>query len=234
MDSQLVLWSVLFSLVTAGATLTTAYVLVVPQIGVNIRQRDNGDYSLGLYLEHLGGRAIRNVTLKVRVNGVDLPQFRWPTMKAGQSIQVGFIQTRGRLGWSDPVTHRDEIDLKSLSIVAEYGWWWRSGSYGSPGKTLLDIRDSEATLRAMHMMYWNPKSSRDVAVEKACNEIATAAKNWNMDTLRAWAERAREGQDREESVGPDQDPRTIVECKRNIAEVTGVCDPAVKRRVLRD
>lgn len=74
--------------VTAVATSTTActaLVNFVTNIYVNIRQRDNGDYSLGLYLEHSGLPA-SNVVVHVRVNGAALPPFRWPSMKAGQSI----------------------------------------------------------------------------------------------------------------------------------------------------
>lgn len=80
--------------IAAVATSIAAYVAwtkFVTRINVNIRQRDNGDYCLGLYLEQHSGLPARNVVVRVWVNGAELPPLRWPSMKTGQSITIGLL-----------------------------------------------------------------------------------------------------------------------------------------------
>ena len=162
----------LFLFVTAVATSISAYIAwtsCATNINVNIRQRDNGDYSLGLYLEQHSGRPASNVVVRLWVNGEALPAFRHPSMKTGQSIQIGIIPAAGGIRWYDAI-RGEEAPLRSLRVEAEFGSWWRRNGYPGRGKVLLDMRDGDALHKAMRMHLWDPESRRDRAIREACEE----------------------------------------------------------------
>lgn len=162
----------LFLFATAVATSISACIAwtnIATSINVNIRQRDNGDYSLGLYLEQHSGRPARDVVVHIWVDGKVLPPFGHPSMKTGQSIQIGVIPTAGGIRWYDAVRH-EEIPLRTLRVEAEFSSWWRRNGYAGRGKALLDMRDGDALQRSLRLHLWDPESRRDRAIREACEE----------------------------------------------------------------
>lgn len=172
----------LFILVTAVATSISAYILWANSatvVNVNIRQRDSGDYSLGLYLEQHSGRPANNIVVRMWVNGKALPPFKHPSMKTGQSIEIGSMLPAGSLRWHDTVTD-EVVALRTLRVEAEFGWWWRWNGYPGRGKVLFDMRDGDAFHRALQLQMWNPESARDIAIREACVEHKRWAQHQNV------------------------------------------------------
>ena len=165
---------ILLTAVIAVATSVAGFVAwknYITNLGVNIRQRDNGDCILGLYLEHFGGLPAKDIVVRIWVNGKQLPAFGWPSMKAGQSIEIGLVNTRGDMTWWDSGTNQDFSALRSLCVEAKYGWWWRPNGYGGR-KVLLHVRDGDALFEMMRMFLWKPKSAEVRAIEKAIKDGA--------------------------------------------------------------
>ena len=85
------------------------------------------------------------------------------------------------------------VELRTLRVVAEYGWWYRPDGYAGQGEVLLDIRDGDATHRAISMMMWKPESSVDESIKAACDGLTRWARYRNEASQRAqWRRMRRE------------------------------------------
>ena len=163
------------AVITAIATATTALLTWRTQrqgIAVNIRQRDNGNEVLACYIEQISGTTINDLRIRVRVNAGHGRLYRWPSLKKGQSVCVGLILTAGTPRWAGS-EDEDPVKLDALRVDVEYGWFWRSSSYGGR-RTLLNIRDGDAWHAALNGFLWEPRGQIETEAVRACR----AATKW--------------------------------------------------------